>query len=199
MSFYLPLILFSFVSAITPGPNNIMLMMSGSMFGIKKTMPLFLGVCCGYPVMLLAIGSGIGVIFTKYPYLHPGIKVVGSLYMLYMAWKIITATVIADNIKTRKPLTFFKTLLFQWINPKAVVMAIGVMSAYTTTHSPHSMMTQVIIITLVGAILTIPTAGFWVFGGAVLSKMVKSHIHLRVFNYIMGGLLILSIGMMLVE
>lgn len=195
---YIALIVFCIVSAVTPGPNNIMLMMSSSTFGVRKTLPQYCGVCIGFPLMVFIIGCGLGEIFTKYPLIHHFIRIIGSIYLLYMAWKIIMATTVAKDIKIRKPMTFLKSLLFQWANPKAWVMGIGVFSMYTVLNGTSIFM-QVCIISLVFLGASFPSGCVWLFGGAILNKTLKTHIHLRIFNCMMGALLFLSVTLMLFE
>lgn len=199
VDFYAALILFSFTAAITPGPNNISIMMSSSTHGIKKTMPHYWGIVLGYPLMLFIVGCGLGAVFIKYPLIHNVIRIVGSAYILYMAWKIINASIVNENNLNHRPLTFIQSLLFQWINPKCVVTTISVISTYTKINSPVSMILQVSIITLIGIVATFIAASTWIFGGAILHKLLKNNVHLKIFNWIMGGLLILSILLMLIK
>lgn len=91
LELYLALFIFSLSTGITPGPNNIMLMTSGMNFGIKQSIPHLLGICFGFPVMIILIGLGFSVVFEKYPILHEAIKILGLLYLLYLAWLIASA------------------------------------------------------------------------------------------------------------
>ena len=113
------LVLFAFVAGFTPGPNNIMIMVSGLNYGIRPSMPHFFGICFGFPVMFLVLGFGLGYVFDLYPVLHNLIKVVGVVYILYLSW-LIAVTKDSDlNGQDARPLTFFQGALFQWVNPKA--------------------------------------------------------------------------------
>lgn len=197
MHFYIPLIIFSLVSAVTPGPNNISLMMSSSAHGIRKTIPQCFGVILGYSVMLFIIGSGLGAIFIKFPIIHTIIKIFGSGFILCMAWKIINATIEKEGVIRGKPLTFMQALLFQWVNPKGLVSAISTISAYTDSHSHNSMMSQILIITLIALVVTSIGAAIWVFGGTIIKKLLKNNVHLKIFNYVMGAFLALSVIMII--
>ncbi|WP_257295783.1 LysE family translocator [Francisella orientalis] len=146
MSFYVPLFLFCISSTITPGPNNMMLLISSIRFGVRKTLSHYLGVCLGFPFMVLIIGLGLESIFINHPTLHTVIKVVGGVYMLWLAFKII----LSSNFDDEKAVSryFTQAALFQWINPKAWIMAIGVVSTYTVVSTDMSLLPQVLIIQL---------------------------------------------------
>lgn len=197
LGFYLALVLFSLAAAITPGPNNISIMMSSSANGIRATMPHFWGIVLGYPLMLFIIGCGLGEIFIKYPIIHTVIKTAGSIYILYMAWKIINSSIAREGGAKGKPITFVQSLLFQWVNPKGLVTAISVISTYTKVHSHTPIMLQILIITSIAILATVIAASIWLFGGIILHKLLKNNVHLKIFNWIMGGLLVFSVLLML--
>lgn len=198
MDFYLPLIIFCFSTTITPGPNNLMIMMSGSKFGVKSSLPHYLGICIGFALMVALVGLGLGEIFTRWPILHWIIKYVGAFYMLYLAWQIIRSTSELKTVSAKsKPLNFVQALLFQWINPKAWIMAVGAISAYSVVNS--SMLSQALIIAGVYFIVGLPCIGMWLIGGVGVSRYLKHPKHLHYFNLTMGTLLILSILLMFLE
>ena len=143
MSFYLPLILFCVSSTVTPGPNNLMLLISSIKFGIRRTFFHYLGICLGFPFMVLVVGLGLESIFASHPKLHLVIKVIGAVYMIWLALKIISSSSYSDE-KNSKPLNFKQAALFQWVNPKAWVMAIGVISTYTVIVNPKDICKNVI-------------------------------------------------------
>jgi threonine/homoserine/homoserine lactone efflux protein len=114
------LVFFALTSSLTPGPNNIMLMNSGATFGFRRTIPHMLGVSLGYPAMVLVVGFGLASVFQNFPILHEIVRWVGVAYMLWMAWGMAHAGKISDKKsgKGPKPVSFFKAVLFQWVNPK---------------------------------------------------------------------------------
>ena len=127
------LIMFMFAAAFTPGPNNFLSSYSGFNFGIKKTLPLIYGVTFGFPILVIAINSGLIVIFKKFPVLQESIKILGSGFILYFAYKIA----FNKNNKEqpiKNPIKFFNMLFFQFINPKAVVFAIILVSTFIKTN-----------------------------------------------------------------
>lgn len=199
MSFYLPLILFCTSSTITPGPNNLMLLLSSINFGIKETLPHYLGVCLGFPLMVFIIGLGLESVFVNHPELHLFIKYIGAAYMLWLAYQIITSSTSKDKNSESKPLNFTQAMLFQWVNPKAWVMAIGTISTYTTVSNNMSLLFQIIIIAIIYVFISFICTGFWLFGGASVKKILANQAYMRVFNLVLGLLLVLSIVLMIFE
>lgn len=198
MNFYLPLILFCVSTSITPGPNNLLIMLSGVKFGIKRSMPHYFGILVGFSVMVMLVGLGLGEVFTRLPILHQIVKYLGIAYMSYLAFKTILADPHLKHVLGKsKPVTFFQAILFQWVNPKAWMMAIGVIATYTTLSG--NLFHQVFIISLIYFIEGIPCVGFWLLGGAALSRYLHNPSHMKKFNWTMGALLALSIIMMMFE
>jgi threonine/homoserine/homoserine lactone efflux protein len=122
----LAFILFAFVSSITPGPNNTMLLSSGVNFGFNRTIPHMLGISCGFALMVLAVGFGLGAVFKAYPILYTVLRYAGAAYLLYLAYKIATSGPAEDGDQSNtRPMSYLSAAAFQWVNPKAWVMAIG--------------------------------------------------------------------------
>src|SRR6185295_8630669 len=125
------LALFCVVTLFTPGPNNLMLMTSGLNFGFRRGLPHLLGVSVGFALMVLLVGLGLGAIFERWPLLYAILKYVGAAYMLWLAWQIATASPPQPRGEsTGRPMGFFNAMAFQWVNPKAWVMAVGAVSTY---------------------------------------------------------------------
>ncbi|MBL1416216.1 MAG: LysE family translocator, partial [Moritella sp.] len=125
---------FAFVTSVTPGPNNLMLMNSGASFGIRKTVPHVLGIVVGFIFMLLLVGLGIMQIFQRFPVSYDILKVSSIAYLLYLAFKIATSnTTLEHNATKTKPFSFIQAAMFQWINPKAWTMALTALSIYATS------------------------------------------------------------------
>ncbi len=187
---FLSLAIFSFVTSITPGPNNIMLLASGINFGLKRTMPHAIGVSLGFFVMLLAVGIGIGALIKSSPIIYNILKYLGALYLLWLAWKTaISHSVEQNSNKQGSPLTLLEAALFQWINPKSWMMAISGITLYTSPQYPYiSMLLVAIIFTLIN----FPCVAIWATLGHSLRERLKNPKILRLFNFIMGGLLALS-------
>ncbi|MFT5037781.1 MAG: threonine/homoserine/homoserine lactone efflux protein [Flavobacteriaceae bacterium] len=197
MELYLAVLLFAATASITPGPNNIMIMASGVNFGIKKSLPHLLGICLGFPIMVIAIGLGFGLVFQAYPLLHELIKVIGIIYLLYLAWLIASAKPSVINADVSKPLRFQQAVLFQWVNPKAWVMATGAISAYTS--SGDAMLGQVLFIAFAFSVTAGISVGIWLIFGAGLKRYLDDPLHYRVFNITMAMLLVSSMSPVIVN
>ena len=119
---------FCFVSVVTPGPNNLMLMTSGVNFGFRRTLPHLFGVVFGFCLMVALVGLGLGAIFTRFPALLPVMRYLGAAYMLWLAWKIANAGPVREGPARGAPLGFLGAALFQWINPKGWMIAISALT-----------------------------------------------------------------------
>ena len=197
MELILPILLFAVSAAITPGPNNIMLMASGLNYGVKKSIPHLLGVVFGFPVMVILIGLGFEIVFQKFPVLHEIIKIVGILYLIYLAWRIATSSKQSAEGAKARPLRFWQAVLFQWVNPKAWIMATGAIAAYTSLSSDF--FTQVLIIALTFMLVAFPCAGSWLVFGSSLKRYLQKPAYQQAFNITMAVLLIISIMPVIIE
>lgn len=187
----LALVSFAFVASITPGPNNIMLTASGVNFGFMRTIPHMLGIGAGFVVLLLAVGAGLGSLFAAYPPLQTALKVIGAAYMLYLAWKVATAGELdAQTAGSGQPMTFLQAALFQWVNPKAWVMALSAMAIYV--RADHAV-TDVLLVALVFGIVNLPSVSTWAGFGHLLREWLRDPAKVRVFNVVMAVLLVASI------
>ncbi|NOI80042.1 LysE family translocator [Vibrio tubiashii] len=191
MEYLLSVALFAISSSVTPGPNNIMVMTSGVNFGVKKTMPLLLGICVGFTIMLLLVGLGFGQLFNLFPQLDVVIKTLGTAYLLYLAWQIAQSGNVSAAGGQPKPLGFMKGALFQWVNGKAWVVAIGAISAFTTVGDTY--MSQNLTIAMTFFVASFPCVGVWLMFGSVLRQYLQKPSYLRLFNLTMSILLAISV------
>ncbi len=191
MTFNLALILFALASTGTPGPNNIMILSSGLNFGISRSIPHWLGICTGVPVMLITLGLGLEQVFVAFPASFMIMKVLGALYLLYLAIKIARTTVSGDTASRSQPMNYVQGALFQWINPKAWVMCLSAIPAFTVQEQP--MLPQVMIIALTFMVIGLVCVGSWLFAGSQLQRLLKNQRQQRLFNISMGSILALSI------
>ncbi|WP_415887605.1 LysE family translocator [Neptuniibacter sp. QD37_6] len=192
MEIYLAILVFAISSTVTPGPNNIMIMTSGLNFGVKRSMPHLLGICLGFPLMVVAVGLGFSAVFEKFPIVHEIIKVLGVTYLLYLAWLVAScAPTSMEGDKKSNPLTFMQAALFQWVNPKAWVMATGAIAAYTSQDT--TMLLQVMVISLSFFVVSFPCVGVWLIFGSGLKRFLKEAKYQRVFNISMALLLVVSV------
>lgn len=191
---FLSLMLFGFTTSVTPGPNNMMLLASGVNFGFRRTIPHMAGISVGFFVLLMAVGAGLGAFVTSMPLVFLGLKIAGGLYLLYIAYRIATSTALSEGKVGAKPLTFLQAALFQFVNPKAWVMALTGMTAYTV---PAHYWPSVLIISLVFAVVNFPTVSSWAGFGSVMREWLSHPVRLRIFNITMAVLLVASLWPML--
>ena len=195
--FLVPFTLFAIAGSVSPGPNNLMLTASGANFGLRRTLPLILGVCIGFPLMVAAIGIGLGRVFEEVPAVHSALKVAGSAYLLWLAWRIASAGAAEPGDAGARPLSFLEAAAFQWINPKAWIMATGAISTFTLAG--EAMLPQVLTIAAIFTVISVPSATVWTLLGLGIARLMKSPLGLRLFNLSMGALLALSVAWILLE
>jgi threonine/homoserine/homoserine lactone efflux protein len=184
-------VLFAFVSSITPGPNNTMLLASGVNFGVRRSVPHALGISIGFMLMVLGVGLGLGELFKAWPVLYTVLRYGGAAYLLYLAWKIATSGPMnADTVSRREPLGFWGAAAFQWVNPKAWVMAVGAITTYTPAQG---YVVNVIVIAVVFALVNLPSVGIWVMFGSALRNLLRNRRALVLFNVVMAVLLVISL------
>ncbi len=189
------LMLFIFVAAFTPGPNNLLSSYSGFNFGIKKSLPLICGVTFGFPILIIIINSGLIIVFKKLPILQEIIKIIGSGFILYFAYKI-AFNKNNEEQKTKNPIKFFNMLFFQFINPKAVLFAIIVVSTFINTN--ESFFRDTIIVLSVALIFSFVSILSWCLLGKFLRRFATNKKFIQTFNYVMSFLLIVCIIMLYV-
>lgn len=197
MDVFFAVLFFAFSTTVTPGPNNIMMLSSGVNYGVKASLPHFFGICFGFPLMVLLVGLGFGVVFERFPQLHLWIKVVGVLYLLWLAWKIGSSTPGSIEGSTAKPFNFLQAALFQWVNGKAWIMASGAVAAFTTVAG--NTWWDVTQITAAFLLVSFPCIGIWLTCGALLRSVLNQPLYQRIFNWAMALLLVLSVLPVLTE
>lgn len=187
----LAFVAFALVTSITPGPNNMMLLASGVNFGIRRSLPHMLGISLGFMVLVIAVGMGLGQLFERLPVLHDVLRYVGAAYLLYLAWKIAqSGAPQGRDTPSARPFTFLQAAAFQWVNPKAWIMAIGAI----TTYTPHEgFFTNVLLIAALFALVNCPSVGLWTVAGSLLRKWLDNPRALRAFNIGMALLLVASL------
>ncbi len=185
------LVLFCFVSGATPGPNNLMLMSSGVNFGFRRTLPHLAGVVLGFSLMVALIGLGLDAIFTRFPALLPIMRWVGAGYMLWLAWRIARSGPVREGQASARPLGFFGAAAFQWINPKAWVIAVSALTAYSVTDD-YTVSVAAVALTYLA--IGLPSSGAWVVFGSAMRSVLSDPKRVRPFNLTMAALLVASIA-----
>ena len=188
---YAAIIVFAITTCVTPGPNNAMIMTSGLNYGIRRSMPHYGGICLGFPLMVVAVGLGIARLFEQYPPLHVILKLGGAAYLSYLAWKIASAPVSEINETRGKPFSFLQAAAFQWVNPKAWVLAVGATVTYTVISDTY--VSQVLVIALIFLVFGAPCIMLWLWFGASLKTILQKPGYVRIFNISMAILLMGSL------
>jgi threonine/homoserine/homoserine lactone efflux protein len=187
----LALIGFAFVTSITPGPNNMMLLASGVNFGFRRTIPHMLGIGIGFTLMVALIGFGLGEVFSRVPVIYTALKYIGAGYMLYLAWKIAHAAPLTEHGGGQgQPMTFLQAAAFQWVNPKAWVMAVSAISTYT---QPDNYIASVFLISFIFGAVNLPSVSSWAAFGVAMRRLLTNPRAVRVFNITMALLLVASL------
>jgi len=190
------LVQFPFASSITPGPNNLMLMASGANYGLRRTVPHMLGVSLGHSFMVVMVGIALLRLFQTYPALNTALTVGAVLYMTWLAYKIATALPPEAKQVTGKPFTFLQAAAFQWVNPKAWVMAITAITAYAPQG--WSVWSGSLLVAGIFLFTNLPSITVWAVLGVQVRRFLGTVRRLRVFNITMAVLLLASLYPMLV-
>ena len=186
----LSIALFLFVTAYTPGPNNVVASYSGFNFGITKTIPHIFGVTLGFTSLFLFLTIGLINIFKLFPFIQVVFKYFGTLFLIYLAYKI-SSTKVSDETKKENPVKFIESFLFQYLNPKGVIVATIVVSTYVETGENY--ITYAIQVVLLAFLFASTSIILWTFIGKFLRKFATNDKFIKYFNYAMSGLLLLSI------
>jgi threonine/homoserine/homoserine lactone efflux protein len=182
---------FAFVMSITPGPNNLMLLASGANFGLRRSVPHLLGVAVGHSFMILLLGLGLAQAFERIPGFKVALEVVSIAYLLWLAWKLGTATpkTLDAPDSGGRPLTFLQAAAFQWVNPKGWAMALTALAAYTTDNS----VAAVGVVALAFMATNLPCISLWTILGQEMRRVLTSSARLRAFNVTMAVLLVATL------
>lgn len=185
------LFIFALTTAVTPGPNNVLLMASGVNYGIRKSLPVLAGILVGFPSMVFLLGLGFTGLLTTSPVLFWVIKCLGLIYLVYLTWLIATSPVTDVEQTTQPAIGFKKTALLQWVNGKAWMMATGAIVAYSQPEL--SIVSQAGLFALVFFVTAIPTGLLWLCFGVSVKRFLKDPKHYFYFNQVMALLLLLSL------
>jgi threonine/homoserine/homoserine lactone efflux protein len=187
----LALLTYAVATSITPGPNNMMLLASGLNFGFARSVPHMLGIALGFGLMVLIVGVGLGALFKAYPTIHEVLRWVGGAYMLYLAWRIATAAAPKASQKTAaKPMGFVAAAAFQWVNPKAWIMALGAIATYLPSDPTVA---AVALLALVFTLVNLPCVSVWTVFGVGLQRFLTKPSYVHAFNITMALMLVLSL------
>lgn len=187
-SLFLSMLGFLWVAAITPGPNNMLLTTSGANFGFLRSLWLMLGIILGMQSILLLVAFGVGGMILVYPALHLVLKALGSLYLLWLAWKIATAAYERLDVAApiARPLRLYQGWLLQFLNPKAWLMALGSVASFSLAGGAYH---HSILLIGVGILLVNVVSGaIWLGFGTAIGRLLRSRRAWALFNVSMGVL-----------
>src|SRR5262245_3750360 len=183
-------VLFALVTLFTPGPNNLMLMTSGLNYGFRRTLPHALGVAFGFGFLVSLVGLGLGAVFVAFPPLYTVLKFAGAAYLVYLAWLIARAGPAEHGRPGGRPLTFVQAAAFQWVNAKALVMAVGAVSTYAAVAAFPA---NIGLITGVFTALGLLSSTTWILFGTFLKAIITEPKRARAFNWAMAVALVASL------
>ena len=187
---------FAIVTALTPGPNNILLSVSGANFGLRKTLPHICGVVFGFTLIVVLSSFGLGWLLIKLPLLQGILKILGMALILYLAYKIWHLQIV-DDAPNERPMFFFEAFLFQWINPKGILVIFTAISTYASTD--ENFYETFIIITSIFFVVAWGSALLWTLTGVLIGKFLKLGRRQAWFNRTSSFLLIATILPVLVQ
>ena len=191
LSQLVPMVLFGIATAFSPGPNNIMTSYTAFNFGIKKTIPTMLGVILGWTLLIILLQFGSISIFQKYQFIQTIIKVLGSIYLLHMAYKLSFGGITKEKKLDPKPVTFINSLFFQFVNPKSIIVGLTSISLFIDTENNY--LRDSIILTTLWFLMAIGSQLTWCLTGKYMRKFATSDKFIKNFNFSMSFLLIVCV------
>lgn len=189
-SLFISYLLFCLVMTSTPGPNNALVMLSGARFGLKKTLPLILGIACGVALQLIAIGMGLNQMFLWFPKLQLLLSLIGTAYILWLAWKIAMSGPLQIKLEEKPSMGFVQGAIFQWVNPKAWIMSISTIATYFAVNHQFSAIVYAALILL---LISIPCVGIWAVAGKFLRRLLMQPKFSFIFNLSMALALLVAV------
>jgi threonine/homoserine/homoserine lactone efflux protein len=193
MTELLPLISYCFVMSATPGPNNVMLATTGANFGGRGALPVVLGIQAGMFVQTMLMCVGLGTVFVTYPLAHQVLRITGSLYLVFLAWKLSGAS--AGTAQAPKAVSFTQAATFQALNPKSWVKAVTVASVFMPAG--QNTVADALLVAAIGTAVGAPCNAMWALFGVSIRHLLKDPRKQRIFNVTMGAILLVLAVMFL--
>jgi len=187
----IPLVFFGIATAFSPGPNNIMTSYTAFNFGIKKAIPTMLGVIIGWTILIIILQLTSVVVFQRYEFIQTIIKILGSIYLLYIAYKLSFAGQTKEKKLDPKPVTFLNTFWFQFVNPKSIIVGLTSISLFVDTQD--NFLRDSIVLTIVWFLMAVGSQAVWCLMGKYMREFATSVRFIKNFNYTMSFLLIVCV------
>jgi threonine/homoserine/homoserine lactone efflux protein len=191
METFLPLLGFVLAGTLTPGPNNLMVLASGANWGLARTMPHVLGITLGFPIMIIAAGFGIGIVFKAVPILEPILRYTAFAYLLWLSWKIARAGRLHGGEEGGRPMTLLQAAAFQWVNPKAWALVLSGIALFTTDGGDR--VAEIGLLALLFGLVCLPNCIAWGLFGQSIARLLADDRRRRIFNLGMAVVLVLSV------
>lgn len=196
VAFLGPAALYMISMTLTPGPNNVMLTASGANYGFWRTLPHMLGIVGGCFALFASIALGLGLLFERYPLLQTALRLLGSAYLLFLAWKIASAP--APNLHLRgqgQPLTYWQAAAFQFANPKAWVMGVALMAGFLPQGG--NTLANALLLAAFAELVALPCIAMWAGFGTAIGRLLKTPRAWRAFNIFMGTMTAACVALIL--
>lgn len=188
----LPFLAFAIAASATPGPNNLLVLATAARNGIGATIPLILGIALGFGCMVAVVGTGLAGPLAHHPAVHAAMRWFGTAWILVLAWRIARSEPATPSGPVNiAPLGFWGVCGFQWINPKAWIMALTTAATYTTPGDDPLL--QVLLLSSIFVGISVPCVGTWALLGVGASTLLTTPQRMRTFNLVMGTLLAASV------
>ena len=188
---------FAFVTAVTPGPNNILLMSSGALFGWQRSLPHLGGILLGFAILMSSAVFGLGSVVAQWPWLVTVVKIIGAVWLTWMSLRYFRAalqgpqpTAESSPAPISRPFRFIEAVLFQWINPKALILVISAAGAYIAVAD--SLMQRAMIIVGIFFLAGLVSGSLWMIAGNALNRYMSSGRSAKYVNFAMGALILLT-------
>ncbi len=183
ISWFLPLLGFALITCGTPGPNNMLLTAAGANLGFRASLSTLVAVVSGLNLIMLATALGLGVVFASQPWLHHGLRIVGSGYLLWLAWKLARAGEPGERHVSEMP-RWYQAAFLQLLNPKGWFMALSAIGGFTLADQTY--WPSAIAVLLTFFVMGILTGGCWVLFGAQIRRLIQTAKGWERFNLCMG-------------
>jgi threonine/homoserine/homoserine lactone efflux protein len=188
---------FAFVTSVTPGPNNLMLLASGANFGFRRTLPHIIGISLGMALLLTCVLGGLGELFSRYPLLQVLLRIAGAGYLLWLSWKILRTPPrsLQPDKASGRPFAWWQAVIFQFVNPKAWIMAITAVSSFTFAGEAYWLSGLALV--LVFTAVNLPSVSVWAGFGTLMQQLLTNAARQIWFNRIMATLTALTVAMLM--
>ena len=168
-----------------------MVLVSGANWGLARTVPHIVGIALGFPLMIIAVGLGLGQVFEAYPLLHDVLKYLAFAYLLFLAWRIAQAGKPQTTSVRSRPLNLFEAMAFQWVNPKAWALVLGATALFTTPGGDP--VVEIGVMALMFGLVCLPNGIVWALFGKAIARFLSDDRRRRIFNVSMAVLLVASV------